>query len=91
MVVINTKTGGYLPTKVAEIFALLAMVGDLACKFNVFTHRSNELVDLISGLFKEWLKDRGSTQSMEEKNVLDCLINSLEANKNRFDHRRWNI
>ncbi len=71
--------------RVAETFALLAMVGDLACTFNVFTHRGNELVDLIHGLFEEWLKNRGTTQSIEEKTVLDCLINSLEANKNRFD------
>ena len=72
-------------TRVAEIFALLSMTGDLACRFKVFTHKNNELLDLIYLLFNEWLKERGTTQSMEEKSILDCLIGSLETNRNRFD------
>ena len=71
--------------RVAETFALFALTGDLACRFNVFTHRNNELVELIHDLFRKWLADRGTTKPMEEKNILDRLFKELETNRNHFD------
>ena len=70
---------------VAETFVLFAIVENLAYKFNIFTHRNDELVDFIHGLFKECLKGRGTTQSMEEKEILDRLIGTLENSRNHFD------
>ena len=71
--------------RVAETFALFTLTGDLACKFGVFTHKSSELADLIYDLFRKWLGDRGTTQSMEEKEIVGRLFDTLEKNRNRFD------
>ena len=71
--------------RVAETFALFLLSGILACRFKVFTHREDELVDIVSEVFRRWLKERGGKRSIEESQILERLHGALEINKGYFD------
>jgi putative DNA primase/helicase len=72
--------------RVADLFILYALAGELACELKIFSHRSNELKDMIFELFKKWLEERGGTSSMEESTVLQHVIGFLEQNNARFQN-----
>ena len=71
--------------RVAETFALFLLIGVLACRFKVFTHREDELIEMVSEVFRHWLKERGGKRSIEENQVLEQLRGALEINKGYFD------
>jgi putative DNA primase/helicase len=71
--------------RVAETFALFILSGVLACRFKVFTHKEDELVEMISEVFRRWLKERGGKRSIEESQILERLHGALEINKGYFD------
>lgn len=71
--------------RVAETFALFLLCGILACRFKVFTHREDELVEIISEVFRRWLKERGGKRSIEESQISERLHGALEINKGYFD------
>lgn len=71
--------------RVSETFALFLLSGVFACRFKVFTHREDELVEIISEVFHRWLKERGGKKSIEEIQILERLHGALEINKGYFD------
>ena len=71
--------------RVADIFAVYALTGALACEFGVFTHRSNELVDLIFDVFELWIKTRGTQDAFEDCDIIKHVTSLLFQNESRFE------
>jgi putative DNA primase/helicase len=72
--------------RVADLFILYVLTGELACEFGVFSHRFSELKDMVFELFERWLDERGSIDSMEEKAILQHVVGFLEQNNARFQN-----
>jgi uncharacterized protein (DUF927 family) len=73
-------------SRVSDLFVLYTLAGELACEFGIFSHRPDELKELIFELFKKWLEERESTGAMEEKMVLQHVTGFLEQNNARFQN-----
>jgi uncharacterized protein (DUF927 family) len=73
-------------SRVADLFVLYALTGELACKFGIFSHRPDELKNLIFELFEKWLGERGSAGAMEDRAVLQHVVGFLEQNNARLQN-----
>ncbi|MDR1236443.1 MAG: DUF927 domain-containing protein [Holosporaceae bacterium] len=82
---IGKKIDGQV-SRVADLFVLYALTGELACEFGIFSHKPAELKDLVFVLFEKWLDERGSVGAMEEKVVLQHVIGFLEQNNARIQN-----
>jgi putative DNA primase/helicase len=72
--------------RIADTFALYIVAGNLASSdcFGIFTHNSTSIEELISEVFKNWLTERGSAKSAEEKDVLEHVECFLQQHGARF-------
>lgn len=70
--------------RVAESFALLAIVGELASKSNITGWEKGLAKEAIKRCFYAWLEEFGDGQSKEEQEIIENALNILTKRRKQF-------